>query len=135
MALRSLVLAFLCGALASSGAAAQKVHDIRLQHPENSERYRFEPNKIQARAGDILQFTLVSGGPYLVAFEPSDFKGPNRALMAAAIPGGNAELRAPALAKPGDRFRVTLPALPAGSYRFYSVTHVAYRMAGTLVVR
>lgn len=135
MVLRSLALVILWGALTTAPALAQKVHEIRLLHQEDTDLYRFEPNRIEARPGDILQFTLVSGGPYLVAFEPADFKGPKRAVMAAAIPGGNPELRAPALAKPGDRFRVTLPALQAGSYRFYSVTHVAYRMAGLLVVR
>ncbi len=127
--------ALLLATLATAPLAAQKVHDIRLIHQDDTEVYRFEPTQVDARAGDILQFTLVSGGPYLVAFEPADFRGATRARMAAAVPGGNPELRAPALARPGDRFRITLPPLPAGRYRFYSVTHVAYRMAGTLVVR
>lgn len=135
MVIRALTIVLTVALLVQAPVAAQKVYDVRLIQQDKTDLYRFEPSQVTAQAGDILQFTLVSGGPYLVAFEPSDFLGPSKARMIGAIPGNNPEMRAPALAKVGDRFRVTLPALPAGRYRFYSVTHVAYRMAGSLVVR
>jgi plastocyanin len=129
-----LVGALLAGCL-TTPLAAQKAHAIKLVHTENTSLYRFEPNTVTASPGDVLVFTVESGGPYLVAFQPGDFTAPARALMVAAIPGSNAELRGPAITRKGDSFRITLPSLPPGQYRFYSVTHVAYRMAGNLVVR
>ena len=121
--------------LAATPLAAQKTQTIKLIHKEGTSLYRFEPNTVTVSAGDILVFTLESGGPYMVAFEPTDFRGPAKALMAGAIPGSNPELRAPAMSKKGDSIRITVPSLPAGQYRFYSVTHVAYRMTGSMTVR
>jgi plastocyanin len=133
--MHKVILPFLFLALAAAPAAAQKSHAIKLIHKEGTSLYRFEPNAVTARPGDELVFTLESGGPYRVAFEPTDFSAPARTLMIKAIPGGNPELRVPALSRPGASVRLTLPSLPPGQYRFYSVTHVAYRMTGTLTVR
>lgn len=121
--------------LASSPALAQRTHTIKLIHQERTSLYRFDPATITAATGDVLVFTVESGGPYVVAFQPADFPPPALALMTRAIPGGNPELRGPALSGKGDSFRVTIPSLSPGQYRFYSVTHVAYRMTGSLTVR
>lgn len=133
--MRIVLLLPLLLALSASPAAAQKTHTVKLIHKEGTNLYRFEPNAVTARPGDTLIFTLESGGPYLVAFEPADFTAPAKGLMMSAIPGNNPELRAPALSRPGATVRITLPSLPAGQYRFYSVTHVSYRMTGTVTVR
>ena len=118
-----------------ASAMAQRVHTVKLVHPEHSSTYRFEPSAVTAKPGEVLVFTVESGGPYLVAFQPRDFSPPALTLMTRAVPGANPELRGPTLRAKGDSFRLTLPSLPPGEYRFYSVTHVAYRMAGTLTVR
>lgn len=133
--LRPLLVAFSVVALTVQDAAAQKVHAVKLIHQDRTNLYRFEPNTVTAAPGDVLTFTVESGGPYLVSFQPSDFSAPALTLMTKAIPGNNPELRAPALSGKGDSFRLTLPSLPPGQYRFYSVTHVAYRMTGSLTVR
>lgn len=133
--MRTILMALGCLLLAAAPVSAQKTHTIKLINNEGTSLYRFEPNAVTARAGDALLFTLESGGPYMVAFQPADFLGPVKALMVAAIPGGNTELRAPAMSRKGETVRITLPSLPPGQYRFYSVTHVAYRMTGILTVR
>ena len=121
--------------LCAAPAAAQRTHHIKLIHQDRTSLYRFDPATLTAAPGDILVFTNESGGPYVVAFQPADFSAPALALMTRAMPGENPELRAPALSRKGDSFRVTLPSLPPGQYRFYSVTHIAYRMTGTVTVR
>ena len=75
------------------------------------------------------------GGPYVVAFVAADIPPALRGRLQAALPPGSTELRGPVLAAAGASFRVTLPGLPAGKYRFETVTHAAYRMQGTLTVR
>jgi plastocyanin len=132
---RSVMVAIGLLALHTAPVAAQRTHTVKLVHPESSSSYRFEPGTVTANPGDVLVFTVESGGPYMVAFQPGDFSAPALVLMTKAIPGANAELRGPTLRTRGDSFRVTLPSLPPGEYRFYSVTHVSYRMAGTLTVR
>jgi plastocyanin len=122
-------------AFQAAPALAQRVQAVKLVHPERSTTYKFEPSTVTASPGDVLVFEVESGGPYMVAFQPADFSAPALALMIKAVPGANPELRGPTLRAKGDSFRVTLPSLPPGEYRFYSVTHVAYRMAGTLTVR
>ncbi len=122
-------------ALHAAPVAAQRTHTIKLVHPERSSSYSFEPSAVTANRGDVLVFTVESGGPYMVAFQPADFSAPALVLMTRAIPGADPELRGPTLRAKGDSFRITLPSLPPGEYRFYSVTHVSYRMAGTLTVR
>lgn len=120
--------------LLGSTLSAQRVHQIRLEHPDEEE-FRFSPDKLVVAGGDILQFTVESGGPYVVAFVAADIPPVLRARFQAALPAGGAELRGPVLGEPGASFRVTLPGLPAGKYRFESVTHAAYRMQGTFTVR
>jgi hypothetical protein len=34
----------------------------------------------------------------------------------------------------GNRLRIILPGLARGAYRFASITHLAYRMGGVLVI-
>jgi len=116
------------------GAAAQKVHRISLVRVGDNQ-FRFEPKRITAKAGDVLEFTVRGGGPYVVGFQPSGLSPEVRERLDAAIPGRTGPLRGPVLGGEGDRFRIVVPDLPQGSYRFVSVTHLAYRMEGELVVR
>lgn len=131
---RYFALGVLLGSIGVRALPAQQVHRIQLvQTAGNS--FRFDPKRVTARAGDVLEFTVRSGGPYVVGFEPSDLTPPHRSLLDAAIPGRTAALRGPVLAGPGKSFRIVLPELPRGSYRFGSVTHIAYRMEGQLIMR
>jgi plastocyanin len=106
---------------------------VRLVHP-GSEQFAFQPATVTAVPGDVLEFTVESGGPYVIGFEPADLGARERALMEAALPPGSAPLRSAVLPRPGSRLLVVVPALPKGSYRFAAVTHIAYRMTGVLVV-
>jgi plastocyanin len=120
-------------ALIASPVFAQARIAVRLVH-SGAERYDFRPARVTIKPGDILEFTVESGGPYVIGFEPADFGPRERGLMDAAIPNRTASLRSPVLPRPGSRLQFVLPALPSGSYRFSAVTHIAYRMAGVLVV-
>lgn len=120
--------------LASPALAAQRVHEVRLEHPAEGV-FRFAPDRLVVGGGDVIEFTVQSGGPYVVAFVAADIPPALRGRLQAALPPGSTELRGPVLATAGASFRVALPGLPAGKYRFETVTHAAYRMQGTLTVR
>jgi plastocyanin len=112
---------------------AQRVHEVRLLNT-SSNVFRFEPTRVNARPGDVLEFVVVSGGPYVIGFEARDLAEADRALLDQAIPGHSAPLRGPVLEGKGNRLRIILPGLARGAYRFASITHLAYRMGGVLVI-
>ena len=124
----------LVACVAAAPAHAQQVHQVKLIHA-TGDGFRFQPNRINARPGDVLEFVVETGGPYVVGFEAQDLSEAARELLNEAIPERSGVLRGPVLPGPGSRFRVALPGLPRGSYRFASVTHLAYRMGGVLVIR
>lgn len=134
MFVRYLALAVMLFVTAATPARAQRVHQVKLIHT-GGDQFRFEPIRVNARPGEVLEFVVESGGPYVVGFEAVDLPEAARALLDQAIPNPSGSLRGPVLAGPQSRFRIVLPGLPPGSYRFTSLTHVAYRMGGILVIQ
>lgn len=112
---------------------AQNRIPVRLSHPK-ADVFVFQPDKVTAKPGDVIEFTVESGGPYIIGFEPADLSQRDRALVDAAMPDRSAPLRSAVLPRPGSRLQLVVPALPKGSYRFSAVTHLAYRMTGVLVI-
>jgi len=131
---RVITCGLLLVAIQAPSVVAQEIHRISLVRA-GSNQFRFEPKRVAANAGDVLEFTVKSGGPYVVGFQPADLDPRARERLNAAIPDRTAPLRGPVLGGEGARFRIVVPDLPRGSYRFVSVTHLAYRMEGELVVR
>lgn len=120
--------------LAALPLAGQRIHEVRLRHPA-PEEFRFAPARLVVGGSDVIEFTVEAGGPYVVGFEPGDLSPAEQARLQELLPAGSGALRGPVLPGPGASFRVRLPGLPPGTYRFVSVTHAAYRMQGELTVR
>ena len=112
---------------------AQTTHEIRLEHDATTHEYRFNPASVTARAGDVLVFKVTGGGDHGIAFEDAMSPG-TRAALSAAMPRRVAELSGP-LIGPRAEYRITLPTLPAGVYRFYCLPHRAYDEVGTLTIK
>jgi len=127
------LLIVLVAALGAVPAAAQRTHSVKLVRSADGERYRFDPVRVTARAGEVVEFSVQSGGPYVIAFEPADVSPGQRPLLATALGSNGSGLRSPVL-RAGERFRLVIPALARGTYRFASALHIAYRMTGELVV-
>ena len=98
-------------------------------------QFRFVPARLTVGASDILEFTVDAGGPYVVGFLAADLSPADRERLQAGLSDASGPLRGPVLEGPGATFRVRLPALPPGTYRFESVTHASYRMQGAFTVR
>jgi plastocyanin len=129
----------LAAALVASASAfapslsAQTVHEIRLEHDAARHEYRFNPGTVTAQAGDVLVFKVTGGGDHGIAFEDAMSPGA-RAALSAAMPRRVADLSGPLLG-PRAEYRITLPRLPAGEYRFYCLPHRAYDEVGTLTIK
>ena len=123
-------LAIVCG----SRAAAQELREIRLVADPKAESYRFEPSSTRAKPGDVLLFRVVSGAPHNIAFEPADMAEATRQAWNQALPSRTAELSGPLLVRTGMTYRVVVPAVPPGTYRYFCLTHRAYDERGEIVV-
>ncbi len=120
--------------LAAGELSAQKTQVVVLTRSSDGTVYRFSPGRLTVKPGDVVEFRAESGAPYSVAFEPADLDARGRSLIAAALSRPRGELRSPVLSDSGSRFRMTVPALSPGSYRFFELTHMSYRMAGLMIV-
>jgi plastocyanin len=114
------------------GAAAQKVHDIRLEANPQKEMYRFSPVLITARPGDVLRFRAGSGTPHSIVFEGAGLSEQAREALNGAMSRRAGDLSSPLLTSVGAEYRVVIPQLPPGLYHFYCLPHRAYDMRGQL---
>jgi plastocyanin len=118
-----------------SGAAAQDTHEVRLEADAKRSEYRFSPASVKVRSGDVVVFKLVNGAPHSVVFEGQGLSPTARAALNGALKRRSADLSSPLLTENGSEYRMTVPQLPAGTYRYFCLPHRAYDMRGELVVR
>jgi len=102
---------------------------------------RFMPAMITARAGDTLAFVNGRGGPHNVQFADDSLSDAAHRLIDAAMPdrpkvawSRDVPLAGPLLVLDGDTYKVVVPALPPGRYRFFCTPHLSGGMRGELVV-
>jgi len=115
--------------------AAQQVREIRMVADVERDSYRFLPATVTARAGDVLLFKVVNGPPHNVVFEGEGLSHRSRDLLNAALPRRTADLTGPLLARAGVEYRVVVPPLPPGRYRYFCLPHRAYDERGEVVIR
>jgi plastocyanin len=113
-------------------AQAQKVHEIRLEANSERETYRFNPEQVTARPGDILVFRAVSGLPHSVVFESAGLSEQAHEALNGAMSRRAGDLSSPLLTAPGAEYRVVVPQLSPGTYQFFCLPHRAYDMRGQL---
>ncbi len=130
---RTCVIAVGALILGAAGAAAQAVHEIQMVTAGKGE-FRFEPASVSVRQGDVLLFKAVSGAPHSVVFEGRELSEDVRQKLNAALPRRAGDLSSPLLTE-GSEYRVVVPALPAGTYRFFCLPHRAYDMRGQVTVK
>jgi plastocyanin len=113
-------------------AAAQRVHEIRMDANPGKEVYRFSPAQVTARPGDVLLFRVASGSPHSIVFEGSGLSETARAALNGAMPRRSADLSSPLLTADGNEYRIVVPAIAPGLYSFFCLPHRAYDMRGQL---
>jgi plastocyanin len=119
--------------LVSADAFAQEVHEIRMV-AQGKREFRFQPASINARRGDVLLFKAVDGAPHSVVFDGKGVSPADQQKLNSAMPRRAGDLSSPLLTE-GSEYRVVIPVLTAGTYRFYCLPHKAYDMRGEVTVR
>src|SRR3954469_7154907 len=92
--------------------------------------YKFEPADITIKAGDTVKWTMVSGGPHNVAFDPAAVAAA-KAQLAAAMPDQVGGLSSPMLTQPKEVYQATFANVPAGKYDYHCTPHLAMGMKGS----
>jgi len=125
------------GAPAAAGTAAAvtgTTHEVKMVG--DAKGYRFEPANITVKSGDGIKFTVVSGGPHNVAFDPAtvaaDVKAQLDANMGAEKMG---ELSSAMKMNPGEAITISFANIKAGTYPFHCTPHLAMGMKGVVTVQ
>lgn len=112
--------------------AARQIHNVNMVLDGSS--FKYVPDALVIRVGDVVRFRNKSGGPHNVAFWqdsiPRGAVGPLEAGMASQT----ASLEGPLLIDVGTVYEVNFARAPKGVYNFYCTPHVALGMRGNITV-
>jgi plastocyanin len=116
----------------ASSAQAQRRQVVRLEAVPEKDTYRFTPAQITARPGDVLVFQAVRGAPHSIVFEGADLSEATHEAINGAMGRRTGDLSSPLLQSEGAEYRMVVPRVAPGVYRFYCLPHRAYDMRGEL---
>jgi plastocyanin len=132
--LRVVPLAALVAASIATSSAAQATHVVKLRADSAAQEYHFEPSAVTVHPKDVVVFQVVSGAPHNITFESTGLSPQAHAALNAALSRRAADLTSPLLTTSGTEYRLVVPAIPAGTYRFFCLPHRAYDERGELRV-
>lgn len=110
------------------------MHEIKMVG--DAKGYRFEPATVTAKAGDGIKFTVVSGGPHNVAFDPATVPADSKAQLDANMGSEKmGELSSAMKTNPGESVTVSFANIKPGKYPFHCTPHLALNMKGEITVQ
>ena len=101
----------------------------------DAQGYRFDPANITVKAGDGIKFTVVSGGPHNVAFDPATIPAAASAQLDANISEKMGQLSSALKTNAGESVTVSFANVAPGSYPFHCTPHLALGMKGEITVQ
>jgi plastocyanin len=119
------------GAAAPAGGGA--THDVNMVL--EGSKYIYQPAELTIKAGDVVRFHNVSGGPHNVSFWADSVPKGAADPLKAGMPDQMAPLEGPLLTEPNSTYQITFAGVPTGEYKFYCLPHLALGMKGKLTVQ
>jgi len=114
-------------------AGGGTTHDVNMVLEGSS--YKYVPDQLTIKAGDVIRFHNVSGGPHNVSFWTDSIPGGAADALKAGMPDQMAPLEGSLLTEPNAIYTVNFAKAPAGDYKFYCLPHLALGMKGKLTVQ
>jgi plastocyanin len=118
---------------AAKVAATGATHDIKMIGDDKG--YRFEPAAVTIKSGDAIRFTMVSGGPHNVAFDPATVPADSKNQLDANMDQKISELSSPMMMNPNETYTISFGGVKPGVYPFHCTPHLAMGMKGTITVQ
>jgi plastocyanin len=124
---------------ATSGTATMApitgtTHEVKMVG--DAKGYRFEPANITVKQGDGIKFTVASGGPHNVAFDPATIPADVKSQLDANMGSDKmGELSSNMKMNPGDAVTISFANIKPGQYPFHCVPHLALGMKGVITVQ
>lgn len=111
-----------------------KLHEIRMLG--DAQGYRFEPANFTVKQGDGAKFTVVSGPPHNVAFDPATVPADVRPQLDANMGTDKmGELSSSLKMNPGESVTVSFGKIKSGQYPYNCTPHLALGMKGVITVQ
>ena len=121
------------GAAGTAAAITGTTHEVKMLGDEKG--YRFEPANITVKQGDGIKFTMVSGGPHNVAFDPASVPADVKAQLDANISEKMGELSSAMKMNPNETITVSFANIKPGTYDYNCTPHLAMGMKGQITVQ
>lgn len=108
-------------------------HEVKMIG--DAQGYRFEPANITVKPGDGIKFTMISGGPHNVAFDPASVAADVKGQLDANISEKMGELSSAMKMNAGESITVSFGNIKAGTYQYHCTPHLAMGMKGVVTVQ
>lgn len=118
---------------AAAAPATGTTHEVQMVMEGTT--YKFVPENITIKQGDAVKWTMVSGAPHNVAFDPAKITDATaKSQLTANMPNQMSELSGPMLMKANETYTVSFAGVPAGTYDYFCTPHIAMNMVGRVTV-
>ncbi|HEY4321688.1 MAG TPA: plastocyanin/azurin family copper-binding protein [Gemmatimonadales bacterium] len=117
---------------AAAPAATGATHEIQMVQ-EGANSYKFMPDTLTIKQGDVVVFKGISGNGHDVAFYPDSIPAGAAAVLNAAITDQSQPLATNMIAD-GQSVSISFAGAPVGVYKFYCIPHAPMGMKGQLTV-
>jgi plastocyanin len=118
---------------AAPTAGTGKTHDVNMVL--DGSKYKFDPDNITVKSGDVIRYHNKSGGPHNVSFWPDSIPGGAADVLKKNMPNQMAPLEGPLLTTPDATYEVSFAGAPKGEYKYYCLPHLALGMHGKVTVQ
>ena len=113
-------------------AGGGTTHDVNMVLEGTS--YKYVPDELAIKSGDVVRFHNVSGGPHNVSVWADSIPSGAAEVLKAGMPDQMAPLEGSLLTEPNAIYTVNFAGAPAGEYKYYCLPHLALGMKGKLKV-
>jgi plastocyanin len=124
------------GGETAAPAAGGTTHNVDMVLDGSA--YKYVPDKLTIKAGDVVRFHSKSGGAHNVQFYPdsipANVPGPIKTL-AVAPPEKGGSIASESMKTEGESFDLSFAGAPTGEYKMFCAPHHALGMKGQITVQ
>ncbi|MBC7896443.1 MAG: hypothetical protein H7066_13595 [Cytophagaceae bacterium] len=118
---------------ATAAPVTGTVHTVNMVGDDKG--YRFDPVSLTVKAGDGVNFVMVSGGPHNIAFDAATVPEDQKAQLQANMPNSPGEFSSPMMMNANEAWQVSLGNIKPGTYTLICTPHLAMGMKMDLIVQ